>query len=86
MGDDHIILGVHLTDRVSEATRVQAVFTQYGCNIKTRVGLHDVDATQCSPTGVILIEFFGEQAEADKMAAALQQVDGVHVKSMVFSH
>ena len=42
MSDEHIILGIHITDRLKNAVDVQKVFTEYGCNIKTRVGLHDV--------------------------------------------
>ena len=41
MSDQHIILGVHITDRLKNAVEVQKVFTEYGCNIKTRIGLHD---------------------------------------------
>ena len=62
MTDDHIILGIHVTDRLKNAVDVQKVFTEYGCNIKTRVGLHDVDADVCSPSCVVLIEFFGSDA------------------------
>ncbi len=86
MTDDHIILGIHVTDRLEEARDVQAVFTEFGCNIKTRVGLHDVDESFCSPSGVVLIEFFGDEAQADAMAAKLNAVEGVHVQKMVFDH
>jgi hypothetical protein len=84
MSDEHIILGIHVTDRLKNAVDVQKVFTEYGCNIKTRVGLHDVDAQVCSPSGVVLIEFFGTAAEADAMAAKVGAVEGVDVKQMVF--
>jgi hypothetical protein len=86
VNDDHIILGIHITDRLTEARDVQAVFTEYGCNIKTRVGLHDVDASYCSPSGVVLIEFFGSEAEATAMSDKLAAIDGVHVQKMVFDH
>ena len=86
MNDDHIILGIHITDRLDEASAVQAVFTEFGCNIKTRIGLHDVDETTCSPSGVVLLEFFGSLAEAEAMSAKLAQVEGVHVQTMVFGH
>jgi hypothetical protein len=86
MKDDHIILGIHITDRLKNAVDVQKVFTEYGCNIKTRVGLHDVSADVCSPSGVVLIEFFGSDAEAGAMMAKLNGVDGVHVQKMVFGH
>ena len=86
MSDDHIILGIHVTDRLKNAGDVQKVFTEYGCNIKTRIGLHDVDESVCSPSGVVLIEFFGSEAEADAMAEKLNAVEGVQVQKMVFGH
>jgi hypothetical protein len=86
MSDDHIILGIHVSDRLKNAASVQKVFTEYGCNIKTRVGLHDVDDNVCSPSGVVLIEFFGSDAEAGAMMGKLNEVEGVHVQKMVFGH
>ena len=86
MNDDHIILGIHVTNRLKNAVEVQRVFTEYGCNIKTRVGLHDVDDNVCSPSGVVLIEFFGADDEATAMIATLNEVEGVVVQKMVFGH
>ncbi len=84
--DPHIILGVHITNRMQNAPEVQKVFTMFGCNIKTRIGLHDVSETVCGPSGVVLVEFFGTVAEAERMQAQLCAVEGVHVKMMVFEH
>jgi hypothetical protein len=86
VNDHHIILGIHVTNRLKNAVDVQKVFTEYGCNIKTRVGLHDVDADVCSPSGVVLIEFFGSDDEASAMMAKLNEVDGVQVQKMLFGH
>lgn len=86
MNDNHIILGVHITDRLTEAAAVQKVFTEFGCNIKTRIGLHDVDEKVCSPSGVVLLEFFGSDEEAAAMSAKLSAIAGVHVQTMVFRH
>ena len=86
MNDGHVILGIHVTDRLKNAVDVQKVFTEYGCNIKTRVGLHDVDANVCSPSGVVLIEFFGADDEASAMMAKLNAVEGVQVQKMYFGH
>jgi hypothetical protein len=86
VNDDHIILGVHITDRLEHAVDVQKVFTEYGCNIKTRIGLHDVDDRACSPSGVVLIEFFGTDGEASAMLAKLHGIEGVEVQRMVFGH
>ena len=86
MNGDHIILGIHVSDRLKNAVDVQKVFTEYGCNIKTRIGLHDVDERSCSPSGVVLIEFFGSEDEASAMVARLDAVEGVGVQKMVFRH
>jgi len=86
VNDDHTILGIHVTNRLKNAVDVQKVFTEYGCNIKTRIGLHDVDADVCSPSGVVLIEFFGVDDQASAMMAKLSEVEGVAVQKMVFGH
>ena len=86
MSDQHIILGIHIGDRLKKAADVQKVFTEYGCNIKTRIGLHDVDDRACSPSGVVLIEFFGGGDEASAMMTKLNEVEGVNVQKMVFGH
>ena len=46
----HHIFGVHITHRTENVPSVQATFTKYGCNIRTRLGIHDADATSCSPS------------------------------------
>ncbi len=82
--DQRIILGIHITNRVQRASDVQALFTEYGCNIKTRIGLHNVDDTVCSPSGIVLIEFFGSLDEAQGMVAKVAALEGVDVQTMVF--
>ena len=82
----HIVIGVHVTDRMIEAGAVQAVLTKYGCNIKTRLGLHHVDADFCSPRGLILLEMAGDEAVCAEMADKLAAIEGVEVKKMVFDH
>ncbi len=86
MTDPHIILGIHITDRLKKAVDVQKVFTEYGCHIKTRIGLHDVTEQVCGPSGIVLIEFFGSVAESEEMSKRLATIEGVHVQSMVFEH
>jgi len=84
--DKHLILGIHITDRLTKASAVQALFTEYGCHIKTRLGLHPVDQNYCSPQGVVLLEIFGDEAVCDEVAAKLAAVEGVEVQKMVFGH
>jgi ACT domain-containing protein len=81
---DHIIMAIHVTNRVKQASRVQDVLTKYGASIKTRIGLHE--ATQAKANGLILVEFVGTQRRSDNMLAALNAITGVEAKSIVFEH
>ena len=80
----HLILGVHVTDRVKDVPKIQAILTEYGCNIRTRLGLHDADDTRCSPGGVIVLELVGDAARCGQLARKLAAVKGVEVKKMAF--
>lgn len=84
--EPHIIIGVHITNRARHAAEVQQVFTEFGCNIKTRIGLHDLDDNVCSTSGVVLLEFFGSQEEAEQIQRRLRAIQGVDAKLMVFEH
>jgi hypothetical protein len=86
MQPKHIVFGVHIDDRVREIPDVQRLFTQYGCNIRTRIGLHHVDQNFCSPRGLILLEMFGDEATCHGLANQLSAVEGVEVQKMVFDH
>jgi hypothetical protein len=79
----HVILGVHVTDRLKEAGPVQKVFTEYGSLVKTRLGLHEIGA---SPEGLVLLEIVGGKTEWKAMVEKLQGIEGIEVKEMVFSH
>jgi hypothetical protein len=82
----HIILGVHVTERLKNALEVQRLFTEYGCNIKTRLGLHEVNGTACAPAGVVLLELVGDEKDCLALGDKLGAIPGVEVQKMVFAH
>jgi hypothetical protein len=82
----HLIYGVHVTDRATQVPQVQKFLTEYGCNIKTRVGLHRVDENACSPRGLILLEMFGDAALCRELKAKLAALEGIEVQEMFFEH
>ena len=86
MKADHVILGIHVTDRLRHAGEVQKVFTEYGCNIKTRLGLHEVAEDYCAGEGVVLLELVGGPEVRRDMAAKLGAIEGIEVQEMVFNH
>ena len=78
MSDPHIILGVHITDRLKNAVDVQKVFTEFGCNIKTRVGLHDVGEQRLRPRAASCSSSSSAPAtRPSAMTARLDAVEGV---------
>ncbi len=80
----HLIYGIHLNDRMTEASSIQQLLSEYGCNIRTRVGLHETSESACSPTGVILLEMVGEASICTELKNRLGAVEGVEVKEMIF--
>ena len=76
------ILGIHVAQRTKHTAKVQKILTEYGCSIRTRIGLHEAAEGVCSPNGLILLEVVSQVAG---LASALAKVPGVTVKKMVFS-
>ncbi|MDO4575453.1 MAG: hypothetical protein Q4D98_09615 [Planctomycetia bacterium] len=83
--ETHYILGIHTRNRISQASQVQSLLTEYGCNIRTRLGLHRVADGVCALDGVILLELFGDTATCDELFDKLSAVEGVDVQKMVFT-
>lgn len=84
--DTHHILGIHLDDRIKSATDVQQLLTEHGCNIKTRIGLHEVTGDFCAGYGLILLEMLDNPGKVDELAGKLAAIEGVTVQRMVFGH
>lgn len=84
--ENHIILGVHITERVRRAQQVQELLTEYGGCIKTRLGLHEVENGEGSPNGLLLLETAGGEARVNELTSRLGAIDGVYVRKMVFDH
>lgn len=77
------IIGVKLGNRTNLAVDFQKTLTDFGCVIKTRLGLHDVANNVCSPNGIILLEVIND-AEAVKLESELQKLGDVVVQTMKF--
>ncbi|MCC7300608.1 MAG: hypothetical protein IT583_05970 [Verrucomicrobia bacterium] len=84
--DKHVVIGVHITERVKHAGEVQKIFTEFGCQIRTRLGLHDANKAVCSPNGLILLDMVDDDAKVSAFKKKLSSLDGVEVQSMVFDH
>ena len=81
--DKHIILGVHIHNRGENAVRVQQVLTEYGCHIKTRLGLHEANENLCSEEGVLVLQLTGDRDEMKKLEKALNELESVKAKMVM---
>jgi hypothetical protein len=82
-----IIMGVQVLHRNDEAVQVQKLLSEYGCFIKTRLGLHNAtdDRTFCSDAGLIIIEFISDaEQEAREMIEKLEKLGSITVRTMEF--
>lgn len=82
--EKRIVLGVQVTNRVEKIMDVQKVLTEHGCNIRTRLGLHEVSKKSCSPTGLLIVDTFGDEADILAMEKKLKKIKGLVVRKMVF--
>lgn len=74
------IIAMRLQQRVQTAATVQETLTKYGCNIKTRLGLHDVSDDYCANDGLVILQVCGETKEIEGMLDALNRIQGVKAK------
>jgi hypothetical protein len=77
-------MGVHISNRVDEIPAVQKILTDHGCNIKTRLGLHDAGNPACSSKGLLILELVGDDSAILEMQSKLKAITGVEVQKMVF--
>ncbi len=81
----HTVIGIHIPNRFERATDVQKILTEYGCSIKTRLGLHEVNTEYCAINGLILLEMFGPEKDTTEMVKRLKDLDaGIDVQHMIF--
>ncbi len=84
--DDHLIIAIHITDRLSKVSEVQTVLTEFGNVIKTRLGLHSVSDRYDGPEGIIILELLDNKSEKERLINSLEKIEGVEVKEILFQH
>ena len=75
------IMAIKIMPRGKAAPEVQSILTEYGCIIKTRLGLHEATTESCSQTGLILLHLIGDDKEQiNYLNNNLNNIDGVVAK------
>jgi len=83
--DSHVVLAVHVTDRLKKVPSVQKVLSEYGDVIRTRLGLHEVSKEFSAPGGILILDIVTE-AKARQLQKALDRIKGIETKLVVFKH
>jgi hypothetical protein len=81
----HVVLAVHVTNRLKKAPLVQKSLSQYGDVIRTRLGLHEIGAGYSSPEGIMLLDVVSEP-KARQLQKVLEKITGIETKLVVFKH
>lgn len=66
--------------RKETAVAVQGLLTEYGCSIKTRLGLHTASEDLCSEDGLIILELVGDEKAHDELFNKLNKLKCISVK------
>ncbi len=72
-------------DRRESAVEVQKAFTEMGCFIKTRLGIHDGTPEQCTNTGLIILELIGDPKSKQDLYNKLKVISCVSVELVEMS-
>ena len=78
------VLGVLVNEPGKAAIKVQEILTKYGCSIRTRLGLNELEQENCAGCGLILLELMGNPNECIRLENELLEVEDVVVQKMVF--
>lgn len=79
------ILGIYVRKGFRDTLKLQGLLSNYGCVIKTRLGLHEVVDDYAIPGGLILLELEGDQQEMYRLENDLLKIEALDVQKMRFT-
>ena len=77
------ILGIGIENRKETAIKTQDLLTEFGCYIKTRLGLNNYKEDECSYNGIILVDIPSRE-HAMVLKNKLKEISNVTIKEMEF--
>jgi hypothetical protein len=74
------IIAIRLESRTQNANNLQEILTRSGCNIKVRLGLHEVSDDYCANDGVIILQVCGKDEELQQLLDNLNNMNDATAK------
>lgn len=74
------LLLILVDGRKKSAVNVQKILTEWGCLVKTRLGIHDGVLDNCSESGLLILEMVGETEKHEELARKISVLPGVSTK------
>ena len=78
-----VILGIKTENRFETSKCIQRVLTDFGCFVKTRLGLHDIQKGACPQYALILLEIPVKE-KAILIEKKLLDISGIEIQRMEF--
>ena len=82
---DKTVLLILIKDRKGSAVTVQKILTDWGCTIKTRLGIHDGTLDNCTNSGLVILEIVGDKAKNEEITRKLNLVKDVKAQLVSLS-
>jgi hypothetical protein len=79
------VLLVLVSLRKESAVKVQQILTEWGCFIKTRLGLHEGVLEDCTESGLLFLELVGDETKHQELARKLNLLKNVEAKLVTLS-
>ena len=79
------VMAILISTRREVAVKVQEILTEFGCIIKTILGIHDGVQDKCSEVGLVMLELVGTDKEINELNDKLSKVNGVNAKLVKLS-
>lgn len=76
------LIMIRIEKRDPEAVDVQNILTEFGCCIKTRLGLHEVETDKCSASGLIILQLGKDFCDVEGFMKKLNALSHVTAKYM----
>lgn len=77
-----IIIGIKLNNKEANAVELQQILTDFGCDIKLRLGINN-GSFLCSKSGIILLQLENKES-AIRLENALININGIELERMIF--